>query len=157
MKIIKVKDGMRALGTVRLYDADTGELLKTVANMVVADGRNLNANLLINASGYTTGISYCALGTGTTAVSDSQHTLVTETVRAQATQKTVSTDTITVSTFFVYTACGIHIKETALFGHTTATGTANSGVMFSRALLDYDNSSSPRNLMIAWSVQLSHA
>ena len=154
---MKIKDCLKLNGTVRLFDADTKELLREVPNMVVADGRNLNGHLLINDSGYTVGISYCAIGTGTTAVSDSQHTLITETSRQQITQKVISTDTITVSTFFVAADCGVHIKETALFGHTTATGTANSGLMFSRALLDYDNSSSPRNLMIAWSVQLSHA
>ena len=154
---LKFKDGLKLRGTIRLYDADTGELLKEAGNMVVADGRNLNGHLLINDSGYTTGISYCAIGTGTTGVSDSQHTLVAETARQQVTQKSVSTDTVTISTFFVAANCGVHIRETALFGHTTASITANSGVMFSRALLDYDNSSTPHNLMIAWSVQLSHA
>ena len=154
---MKLKDGMKALGTVRLYDADTHDLLKEVHNMVVADGRNLNAHLLVNDTGYSTGLAYCAIGTGTTAAGDTQHQLVAETARGQITQKTVSGDTLTASTFFVAADCGIHIKETGLFGHTTATGTANSGVMFSRALLDYDNSSSPRNLMIAWSIQLSHA
>ena len=154
---LKIKDGMKAIGTVRLYDADTGELLKSAPNMVVADGRNLNGQLLINASGYSLGITYCGIGTSSAAVTDGQHTLTTETARSQVTQKSISGDTITVSTFFVYTACGVHIEETALFGHSTASMTVNSGVMFSRALLDYDNSGSPRNLMIAWSVQLSHA
>ena len=152
---MEVKEGMEAKGTVRLYDADTWELLESVCNMVVLDGRELAGNLLINSSGYSTGLSYCAIGTGTTVVSDGQHTLITESARGQITQKSVSTDTITVSTFFNYADCGIHIKETGLFGHN-ATGTANSGTMFSRALLDYDNSGSPKNLMIAWDVQLSH-
>ncbi|MET0039312.1 hypothetical protein [Dehalococcoides mccartyi] len=149
-----IKCNLKLKGYVRLWDADTKELLKETHNMVVSDGQALTGNLLINAPGYDVGISYCAIGTDDTAENEGQHTLVVEASRAQVTQKSIAGNTITVSTFFVSGSCGIHIKEAALFGHSTATMTANSGIMFSRALLEYDNSGTPRNLMISWDIQI---
>jgi len=152
----KLKTGMTIKCNVSLRDANTGEILAKARNMVVTTGQALTGNLLINSAGYSTGLSYCAIGTSTTAVSEGQTQLVAETKRQQIAQKSITGNVISVSTFFVAADCGIFIKEVGLFGND-ATATANSGTMFARALLSYDNSGSPRNLVIAWSITIAHA
>ncbi len=142
------------MGRVQLLDADTHEVLAESHNMVVNDGLNLTGLLLAGLA--SVGLTYCAIGTGTTAVADTQHALVTETARQQITQAGVTAAVMTLSTFFAAATCGVHIKELGLFG-AAATSAANSGTMYARTLLDYDNSSSPRNLTIAWAVTHAHA
>lgn len=150
-----MKDGLKLKGTVRLYDADTRELLKVVDNLLVSTGQYIVGDVLIGAE--DTPVSYCALGSDNTAPAEGQTTLVVEEVRSQVTQRSRASNVITFATFFLASECGIHIYETGLFGRSTATSTPDSGSMFARALLDYDNSGTPRNLMVAWDVTITHA
>jgi hypothetical protein len=153
---MKLKTGLRVRGTVELRDTDTGELLARSRNMVVTAGRNLMGNLLVNAPGYAVGLTYCAGGTGTTAVSAGQTQLVTESFRDAITSSPPAVaNVITLSTFFTAAVCGIFLKEFGLFGHSTASAVADSGVMFSRALLSYDNSGTPRNLTVTWTITIT--
>jgi len=153
---MNIQDIVGIRGIVRIFDANTGELLLSTHNLMVENGGVLLANLLINSSVYRTGLSFCALGTGTTPPSTFQTLLVAETVRAQITQSGVTGHTTAVSTFFTASDCDFHIYEAGLFGHT-ATQTPNSGLLFARALLDYDNSVNPRNLMIGWEIPIEAA
>ena len=151
-----IQDTVATKGIITLRDADTREILARSHNLMVENGGILMANLLINSSVYRTGLSYCALGTGTSAPTAFQYALDAEYVRAQITQKGTTGHTAAVSTFFTADTCSIYIKEVALFGHT-ATHVPGTGLMFARALLDYDNSVSPRNLMVGWEIPITAA
>lgn len=155
-----IKEAIRVKGHVKLTarDPKTGEIVAAVErdNLVVTSGLELIAKMLVDTSGFDTGLTYCAVGTGTTAVDTAQTTLITETSRKAITLKDRATSTIYLFTSFLSTEANVYIKEIGIFGHSTASGTANSGVMFSRALLSYDNSGgSPRDISIEWTVTFS--
>lgn len=80
-------------------------------------------------------IFYLALGTGNTAVTDSDTTLDTEIFR---TPVTVQTDIATgeiLTTFTVLDTEAVgNIKEIGIFGGTTATSSADTGTLVSRIL-----------------------
>ncbi len=151
-----MQDTIRIKGIVRLFDADTMELLLKTHNLMVEGGGILTANLLVGSSAYSEGITYCALGTGSTAPAITQFSLATETIRSRVTQKGTSGHTANIATFFSASDCGFAIKEAGLFGYT-ASVTPGSGLMFARALLNYDNSVSPRNLMVGWEIPIEAA
>jgi len=132
-------------------DQETGEEKVVAAshNLIVTVGKALVANMLSETSGYDTGITYCAVGTGITAPLVSDTTLTTEHARATITRYTVVSNVATYRTFFVSTAVNVFIKEIGLFGHSTAGAGVNTGVLFNHALLSYDNSGgSPVDLTI---------
>ncbi len=154
-----MQDSVRVRGIVRLFDADTGETLVETHNLLVERGGVIVASLIIGKPGYT-GPTYCALGTGATAPSTFDSKLVAEAARDQVTQTDVNGHASQISTFFSSTDCGIAIKEVGLFGNSPgleASGAADSGALFARALLNYDNSVSPRNLMVGWEIPIEAA
>lgn len=85
-------------------------------------------------------IAYLAVGTGTTAITDTDTLLATEAFRTAPTTATVSTGTGEVTTIFniLDTEALIVIEEIGLFGGSTATASANSGKLISRILWHYD-------------------
>ena len=117
-------------------------------NLITTLAKELIARMLAEESGYDTGITYLAIGTGTTAPAITDTQLTTETAR-----KTVATPVYRVSNrlqfrgYFPSADCNVAVKELGLFGHSTASAAANSGVIFNHALLAYDNSGgSPSDL-----------
>ena len=150
------QDIVATRGIVTLYDADTKEVLVRSHNIMTENGGTLLAKLLVNDNAYRTGISYCALGTGASIPTVYQYALDAEQVRAQVTQRGATGHTAAIATFFTAASCEMHVREAALFGHT-ATHLPNTGLMFARALLDYDNSTTPRNLMVGWEIPITAA
>jgi len=118
-------------------------------NLVVTTGKELMCQMLIDDSGYDTGLTYCAIGSDSTSPAVGQTTLVTEENRKLITSKSCTTNVITLSTFFTSAESNYAIEEVGIFGHSTASSSADSGVMFNRVLLSYDNSgASPLDLTI---------
>lgn len=152
---MKLKGIIQLKGHVQLLDAKTREVLAESDNIVVTTGQELTGYLLINAPGITIGISYCAFGTDGTAPADADTTLTVEAGREQITQKNCALNVITLDTFFTAAESTFHILEVGLFGHD-ASMTPDSGMMFSHALLDYDNSGAPRDLVINWTITITH-
>ncbi len=111
-------------------------------NLRVAIGKNLIGWMLMDASGYDTGLTYCAIGTGTTAPADGDVKLGTESKRVAITSKTIDPDTheITFSTFFTAAQSTYSIQEAGIFGHSSASATPDSGVLFAHWLVEFDNS-----------------
>jgi len=148
-----MKDTLSLKGTVRLLV--NGRVVAEACNLIVTVGKNLVADMLIDTAGFDTGITYCAVGTGVTAPAVGNTTLVTETARATITVKERAGNILLLQTFFLAANINVFIKEAGLFGHSTATGAANSGVLFARALLSYDNSGvSPTDLTVQWEVTI---
>lgn len=118
------------------------EIILEGENLIVTIGKNLIGWMLIDASGYDTGLTYCAIGTGTTAPAAGDTTLTTESARKAITSKTINTTTheITLSTFFTKAESTYFIKEAGIFGHSTAGAGANTGVLASHFLVSFDNS-----------------
>ncbi len=154
-----VIDGLSLKGHVVLIATDpvTGREIarRESHNLVVTVGKGLIGDMLIDASGYDTGITYCAIGTGSTAPVVGNTQLATEAgTRQTITTKSRSGNVITLRTFFAAAICSINIAESGLFGHSTATATANTGVLFSRALVAYNNSGGGADITILWAVTI---
>ena len=137
-----------------------GELLAEAWNKEVVGGLNLLGQLLVGAAGFT-GLTFQAIGTGATALSPSQTQLATETARnmfslAPLVTSGSSTATITIQTFFPASQCSVNIQEVGLFGNG-ATSAANSGTMFNRALVPFNNSSLMQDLVFTATLVLSSA
>lgn len=146
-------------GRVRLTATDpkTGEVRAIMGspNTVVMAGKALIARMLIDVSGWDTGLTYCAVGTGSTAVDEDDTDLVTESARNTITLKERATNVMYLQTFFDSGDVNANLQEMGLFGHSTASGAADSGEMFARALLNYDNSGgSPSDITIEWEVTI---
>lgn len=155
---IRIDDCMQFKGHVRLTATDpaTKKILAIidVDNLVVTVGKELVGRMLIDEAGYDTGLTYCAIGTGAAAplITDTQ--LATEAARKIITSRTRAANVITLSTFLTVAESTFNIKEAGIFGHSTATGVANSGDLFARALLSYDNTGATADITIDWVITL---
>lgn len=112
-------------------------------NMIVTDGLEFLIDMLIDLSAvYDSGILDCAEGTNSTAPAAGQAALVTEAARKVITSRSRSGVEGTFSTFFTAAEANDAIEEAGLFGGTGALGVGNpdTGVMFARWLVSYDNS-----------------
>jgi len=118
----------------------TGEIIvKEGHNLIVNVGKYLVCRMLIDEAGYDTGLTYQAIGSNNTAPVLGDTTLTVESARKAVTSKTRVNNEITYSTFFTAGESTYFIKEAGMFGHSTATAAANSGVLFSHWLVSFDN------------------
>ena len=129
------------------YYAGTNKVAKIITgqNLIVTAGKNMVGDMLIDAAAqWDTGLTYCALGSDNTAPAVGQTQLVNEggggAMRKTITSKTRVINEIALSTFFTAAQSTLAIKEAAIFGSSTAGAAVNSGVMFSRWLVSFDNS-----------------
>jgi hypothetical protein len=132
--------------------ASTGGPWKEVGrthNVITTLGRVLTARMLADEANRDTGLTHHALGTGTDTPAASDTTLGSEQARNPVTSVLRSTSRLQFRTFFPASEANFHIREIGLFGHD-ATTTSDSGELFSRALLNFDNSSTsnPRDLTL---------
>lgn len=120
--------------------ADQGSLVlaRLVTNLIVTDGKELVGDLLIDDE--TTGLTYHALGTDNTAPAVGDAALGAEETRKVWTSRTRSGAQITLSVFYTAAESTYAIKECGVFGGATASGVADSGILFSHYLQAYDNS-----------------
>ncbi len=150
---LRSNDGLRVAGRSRLcaYPAgtlrdylDNAKELPTPLyetrspNLVVSTGKGLVGDLLLDVE--SVGLTYHAIGTGTTAPAAGDTALDTEAARKLWTSKTRTGSVITYSVFYLASECAFDIKEVGVFGGSTASGIAESGVLFARLLQSYDNS-----------------
>jgi hypothetical protein len=108
-------------------------------NLVVDGGKGLACKLLTGVE--TTGITFHAIGTGTTAPSRYQTALVTESARKSFVVRGLNGSTgLEASVFYLASECTFNLKEAGVFGGASASITPGSGTMFARYLQSYDNS-----------------
>ena len=126
--------------------------INQVNNLVVTVGKGLAGDILIGE--VSTGLTYHAIGTGTTTPAAGDTTLTTESNRLAVTSKTRAGNVITLSTFFVAAECTYNIKEAGIFGDQ-ATGVADSGTLFCHYLQSYDNSGGSYDLTFDYDLTIS--
>jgi hypothetical protein len=120
-------------------------------NLVVNLGLQLLANFA--AGIVVTGLTYHSIGTNNTTplISDTQ--LTAEVARKQFATRVVSGATVIADAFYPVADCTYNIKEEGVFGNL-ATGTLNSGTIFSHYLQPYDNTVTLADLTFEYLVQL---
>ena len=145
--ILKEQENLKVTGRWKLTakHVKTGEIIvKEGHNLIVTVGKTLLGNMLIDTAGYDTGLTYCALGSDNTAPAIGQTQLVNEgggaAMRKLITSRTIVINEITLSTFFTAAQSTLAIEEAGIFGHSTAGAAENSGIMWSRWLVSFDNS-----------------
>ena len=117
-------------------------------NLVVTTGKDLVAKVMSDESGFDTGLTYCEIGTGVNVPALTDVALQTPTKRLIITTKDRSANVVSYRTYFPAADSSVFIKEIGLWGHSTATATIGTGVMFNRAALSYDNSAGTKDLTL---------
>ena len=145
------QEGLKLYGQWRLTarHIKTGEIIiKTGKNLIVSAGEALAGDLLIDRTGYDTGLTYQAIGTSNTAVNVADIKLTAEAKRKAITFKSRLLNVLTYSTFFTAAESKYNIKEAGIFGHSTASTTPDSGELFSHYLVAFDNSGGTYDITI---------
>ena len=140
-----LKDKLTLRTSIRLIATDpkTGEVVKVITskNIICTVGKAFVGDMLIDAdSDHDTGLTYCAIGTNNTTPVVGDTTLGTEAARKAITSKSRVSNEITLSTFFTAAEATYNIKEAGIFGHASATSSADTGKLLSHWLVSYDNS-----------------
>ena len=135
-----MKDELSLIGVYTAYCLDpiTHQVTRTYQseNLITRAGKNLVARLLLDVAAYDMGLTYQALGEGTVVARERDTQLVIERARRAITTRTDTTSTSAAFfTYFPATEVPATIQEVGIFGHN-ATEVANSGVLFSRSLLN---------------------
>lgn len=126
----------------------TGEVIvKTGKNIIVTVGKELVGDILIDKTGYNTGLTYQAIGSSDAAVGIGDTTLTVEEARKSVTYKSRTVNVLTYSTFLTAGESTYNIKEAGIFGHSTASVTPGSGILFSHWLVAFDNTAGTYDLM----------
>jgi hypothetical protein len=138
--------------TVILQDAKTGQIKSVdhVKNLVTTVGKGGIAGGLTGVSsiGY---ISWCAVGTGTTAPAAADIKLQTESYRKLISVRSVAANVMTAQTFFNISEANGTLKEAGLFGDDTATDTVNSGTLYCHLAINRVKSASD-TLTLSWAL-----
>ena len=143
---------------VRFTHRRTGRLIKKIVgrNLIVNSGKALLGDMLIDRSGYDTGLTVCAIGTDNTEPNDNDTTLGTEAARKAITTRVRVGLSVQLTTYLAYSECSYAIEEAGIFGHSTAqAGTPDSGELFSRWLLSFDNSGGEADMTIDYMLPVS--
>ena len=152
------RSGIRITANLRIEirDAATGALKRRIEthNLVVTAGLNLLRDYL-RGTPAVTGLNYFAIGTGTTAAAAGNTALQTEVFRDTYTQTSVTAGTLTIKYYLASgSANGNTIAEAGLFGNG-ATGAANSGTLFARAVFAADAKTVSEAWTFTWDVTLA--
>lgn len=105
---------------------------RVVHNQVLLAARGELANRLAGAAVYTGIVNYGALGTGATAVADSDIVLDTEVARATVATATATSDSAAIDFYFSKASTNGTYQEFGLF--IDGTSSADTGLLFNRAL-----------------------
>jgi hypothetical protein len=121
-----------------------------VKNMIVTSGLALIADVFGGLSGY--GATYHAIGTGTTAVTAADGTLKAEVSRKPLDLITRTANLLDCSAFYTAAQATFNVKEGGIFGGIGAGSVANSGVLVSHYLQNYDNSAGLYDITFEWTL-----
>lgn len=134
----------------------TGKVRRYVyKNMVVTRAKTAIAQRL-SGNADAGEITYCALGTGSTAPALADTQLQTELVRKLISVRSVSSNIASFQTFFTTSEGNGTLREAGLFGDAigvTASGTANSGQLYCRTEINRTKSSAD-TLTLTWSLTI---
>ena len=150
------------MGKVRIYTRPRSKLPRSLGhwklahqgpNLVVTSGKVLVAKMLMDESGFDTGLTYIEVGTGTNTPALGDTDLQTGTARKVIISAPIRTgNAVEYRAFFPAADISADLKETGIFGHSTATGTLGTGELFARALVTFNNASDPHDATFVWTV-----
>lgn len=132
-------------------DPRTGEELERVAahNVIVSVGKTLAARILADEVGYDTGLKFLEVGTGSTPAALGDTGLQTGIARSAVSDPPLRTaNVIQFRAFFAAASVTALIKEVGLFGHSTATATLGTGILFNRAIVTFNNVAGTKDLTV---------
>lgn len=138
-----------------IRDAKTGKIKSEdyINNMFVTAGKNSLASGMIGTTTNNKGIiTYCAMGTGSTAPALTDTALETELGRKQVSVRSVADNIATYQIFFTTSEVNGTLLEAGLFGDD-ASATANSGTLFARAAINRTKSSAD-TMTVSWSITI---
>jgi hypothetical protein len=138
--ILRSGDKLDMAGKVRatLRDAHTGEIvLRTKWNHNIIPNVGLTAMLQLATGAVTTGITYGAVGDGTSTPAATDTAMGNETARKTVATKTVTDQTMNIEFFFEADEANGSITQVALFGGASASATPDSGTMYEYANLAF--------------------
>jgi hypothetical protein len=120
-------------------------------NIICNEGLQLIAAFAIDESAtYDTGLTYCEIGTGSTAPAAANTTMTTYANRIAVTSKSRSSYDVTISSFFTAAQSTYNIAEAGLYGGGDAGAAPASGLLFSHFLASYNNSSGLYDITITY-------
>ena len=102
-----------------------------------------------------TGLTYMAVGTGTTDPAVSDIALETETLRKLLTECEQGDANFYSTVYLLASECSFYLKEGGLFGGAAAGAAADSGSLLCRFLLDFDNTTLQQDLTIQHTGEVS--
>ncbi len=139
---------------IQLQNVHTGKIRQGLCdNMVVTAGKNAIADALRGTTANTKGIiTYCAVGTGSTAPALADIAMQTELARKLISVRTVDGKTAVFQTFFTTSEGNGTLREAGLFGDD-ASATSGSGTLFCRVAISRTKTSSD-TLTITWNVTI---
>lgn len=126
---------------INVIDTKTKEIIRSdeVKNTITTVALNELAKSFSTSSNME--IKYFAVGTSTASVSISDITLSSESFRCEKISNTISGSTNETTFVILDTEALVHIQEVGIFCGSSATGTANTGIMLSRILWELDKTS----------------
>ena len=142
--------------TARLLERGTGRVVReaTRRNVITDTGLALAVGRMIHYEPQR--ISYVAIGTGSTAAATADESLETEVARTEINTYSDSGAVATIGAFFTSAECTYLIREIGVFGGSAWSGqqpsaTLDSGQLFSRTVVNLDNSAGNYDLSVEWS------
>jgi len=139
--MINEKELWQGTFEIKIKNKETGEVKQEILhNRIMNVGLQEIVKPLYGGTANIT-IKYLALGTGTTAITDNDAALATESIRMSADSTISATATGQVTSEFVLTETAMitAIQEIGIFCGTSASMTANVGIMLSRILWYHDH------------------
>jgi len=135
-----------------LRNVKTGRVTRDmIDNMVVTLGKESIADALRGTTSDSRGIiTYCALGTGSTAPALGDSVLETEIERKLVSVRSVANNIATFETFFTTAEGNGSLREAGLFGDD-ASDTVDTGTLFCRLAIDREKTASD-TLTLRWRV-----
>ncbi|MHB8171207.1 MAG: hypothetical protein ACYDG6_06660 [Thermincolia bacterium] len=142
--------GMTAVQIAEVIPAAETEVVK---NLVITSGRHLIWRLLRGDT--TVGLKYLSIGTATAApqMADNWVTVV-ESFRKLITSFTHDNSSLYCDTFIAAAEANFTWQEVVICGDSTASGTAETGVIFSRALLNQTKTNT-QTKTVSWQYTLA--
>ena len=158
--MLQIQDGFQLKGYAKLYAHKLeGTLLVAESdNVVTVNGRSFVARVMAGEE-LTPAIAYLALGSDSTDATQDDTQLGMEAARNEPTTifSTGIVD-ILIQAFFTGSDVNVHVREAGTFvspSASMATSAANTGRLFSRATLTYDNSGmDPSDLTLEWRIRV---
>lgn len=154
---MELNEIIRATGkcTITIRDAKTGRIKSrdVIKNTFCTVGKNAIADALKGTETNNRGIiTYCAVGTSAVAPAPADTKLGAEIFRKLVSVRSVTANVANFQTYFTTSEANGSLREAGLFGDS-ATGTADSGTLFSHLAINRTKTSSD-TLTFSWDITI---